>query len=871
MKVVPGDDDSDDTADSGDEYGNKVLGNFKKNSKSKKVQNGSKSERGSQARTRPTNNQLLYKAYFRWTHDTIDISDCSGLPCETDACPSVTACFLQVLQTLHDAEQLRTTGAKRNVLQILSNNTRRTKVVELSTGTHRVPDELRKHYLSDGESGQYSTNLDRNRYGTDENYLFTVIRYDLEFLGLCPCLVDVEIVDAKAGNASMLVESGAQACMCGKPNHHAPHTQSRARHQVSISVPNIATVATMVNLNQQLQGIETLQPQRMNYPSAVPYQSIPTATSLLPSRGSGRDSPLPANSGGSGLFDALVMAATGGSGEMNSALPINVMAAHPNSGTNMAANIAYGGFSGFPSATNGSLIPALPTHHEQLLMGQSTFGQPVLATGAYGPAAAAAPSGFQPVRSGVAPNMVQPSRMHGPPHRNRSRLWSALSSGELDSLQNALDAYIKGHEEEIVSKPLNGEPVVPSPGPEAGPSSAVATNADSGFLDPASVRMRRRKPPRGNSSFLLRAVDSSGGFSGLSNLGFSLGFKENSDDNIEEVSVGAGPHTADSGGGEVEGELVRREGGGEAGADIKNEAEAEADDSPQEQAPSCLQQRRRARYVPRQCSAVNMTGRVAAAQIKTMAVEIDDLRKENQRLKRGVQAGAAGVRTSLPDTSMLFSLEQELLGLKAELESTRGHCKALEEKEAVARERADRAEVQSAILSAELAKCKAEVHILLSKLVTPSGRNSASSVHHGNLQTSASQQAITSTILDIHTSLQNNGKIPHYPGFALDLNGHLKDQVEGSQLAGGMHPCGSLSQSSVEMGVFSPCGGLKGISNDASYERSSVAYKGSAGHDCSVEQKRSPRGGGVHKRDVDKVQGFEEEKEDHLAKKKVAL
>jgi hypothetical protein len=58
-------------------------------------------------------------------------------------------------------------------LQMLSTNTRRTKVVELSTGTHRVPDELRKHYLSDGEGGQYSTNLDRNRYGNDDQYLFT--------------------------------------------------------------------------------------------------------------------------------------------------------------------------------------------------------------------------------------------------------------------------------------------------------------------------------------------------------------------------------------------------------------------------------------------------------------------------------------------------------------------------------------------------------------------------------------------------------------------------------------------------------------------------------------------------------------------------
>ena len=56
---------------------------------------------------------------------------------------------------------------------MLSANTRRTKVVELSTGTHRVADELRRHSLADGEGGHYSTNLDRNRYGSDNNYLFT--------------------------------------------------------------------------------------------------------------------------------------------------------------------------------------------------------------------------------------------------------------------------------------------------------------------------------------------------------------------------------------------------------------------------------------------------------------------------------------------------------------------------------------------------------------------------------------------------------------------------------------------------------------------------------------------------------------------------
>lgn len=37
----------------------------------------------------------------------------------------------------------------------------------------RVADELRRHSLTDGEGGHYSTNLDRNRYGSDNNYLFT--------------------------------------------------------------------------------------------------------------------------------------------------------------------------------------------------------------------------------------------------------------------------------------------------------------------------------------------------------------------------------------------------------------------------------------------------------------------------------------------------------------------------------------------------------------------------------------------------------------------------------------------------------------------------------------------------------------------------
>ena len=78
----------------------------------------------------------------------------------------------------------------------------------------RVPEELKKHSLSDGQGGQYSTNLDRNRYGSDDQYLSTVIRYDLEYLNLCPCLVDVEIIDAKLGSGTVMVSAGDQACVC---------------------------------------------------------------------------------------------------------------------------------------------------------------------------------------------------------------------------------------------------------------------------------------------------------------------------------------------------------------------------------------------------------------------------------------------------------------------------------------------------------------------------------------------------------------------------------------------------------------------------------------------------------------------------------
>ena len=167
-------------------------------------------------RSRPTNNQLSYKAHFRWKHYSEELEQGTELPVGTEACASVTSAFLQILAIIHNVEACRVHKA-RNILSILSTNTRRTKVVELSSGTHRVADELRRHSLSDGMGGHYSTNLDRNRYGSDNNYLFTVTRYNLESLGLCPCLVDIEIVDTRNGNEVQIVTAGPEACSCDSP------------------------------------------------------------------------------------------------------------------------------------------------------------------------------------------------------------------------------------------------------------------------------------------------------------------------------------------------------------------------------------------------------------------------------------------------------------------------------------------------------------------------------------------------------------------------------------------------------------------------------------------------------------------------------
>mmetsp|Transcript_1796 Transcript_1796/g.3988 ORF Transcript_1796/g.3988 Transcript_1796/m.3988 type:complete len:813 (-) Transcript_1796:985-3423(-) len=550
-------------------------------------------------RARPTNNQLLYKAYFRWQHYQHKLRPGTDLPVETDACASVTAAFLQVLQILQSAEQLRIGGQKRSVLQVLSTNTRRTKVVELSSGTHRVPDELRKHYLSDGDGGQYSTNLDRNRYGNDDNYLFTVIRYDLEFLGLCPCLVDVEIIDAKANNSSTIVSSGHEACTCANKVVEAP-----AMPMPVAAPPPVAPVPPLV-----------VKPEPV--PAAMAPQWLPPA--VAPARS--KDSPKPSQSGVSQLFDALVMAATGGQ-------------------------------EGAAAAGVGGDAPVTSPYFTQPRVEAPEAAAPVLE-------AQAAPRG--PVH-------------HSAPQRNRSRLWSALSFGN-DSLQNALDAFRA--EEEIASGPFEGLPEAVAPGSEP------------------ATRLRRRKPPRGNSSFLLRATDS-GLFSGLSKLGLSLGFKEKSDENIKQEGTDVqGPVPAESG------EEVQNENANEEEEEAEAEAEAVKpggdETAPHEDLP------RRVRYVPRQESAVNLTGRVVAAEVKRLTAELESLRAENRRLREArANSGADGHAAKV---------ENELLALRAEVAQLMVGKKVAEER------------ITS--LQTDLARSKQETNILLAKLVGANGAQMA--------------------------------------------------------------------------------------------------------------------------------------------------
>lgn len=517
------------------------------------------------SRTRPTNNQLLYKAYFRWSHYPFKLRNGTNhLPTETDSCASVTSAFLQVLHALHVAEESRT-ALKRNILQMLSTNTRRTKVVELSTGTHRVPDELKKHYLSDGEDGQYSTNLDRNRYGNDDQYLFTVVRYDLEFLGFCPCIVDVEIIDAKNNNQSISVSAGPESCTCVKDSMGPPRDEP-------------APVSNNVS------------------------KGLPTGPS------SKNDSPKRSASGVSQLFDALVMAATGG--------------------TEDAAAVGLGGE---PPVTSK--------------MGfESKFG----------------------TLDGKQQQGERPQ--HALPARQRSRLWSALSYGDVDSLQNALDAFRA--EDEIVS----------------GPNLSEALHSGEG-----SLRKRNRKPLRPSSSLL--GLDSS--FLG-SMMKSTSGLKEKSDENAKGDVISSGAQNL---------QPSSTVGSQEDDSEPPNILQ---DDDPDHQHPP-----RRVRHVPRQSSAVNLTTRTAPAELKRLTAEIESLRNENRRLQLQVRDQANISNFDDGDRARVRALEQEMLRMRQEFQQLAAAKASAEAAKALAEAAKAAAEEQSMKLSAELSSTKSTTEQVL--------------------------------------------------------------------------------------------------------------------------------------------------------------
>lgn len=120
--------------------------------------------------------------------------------------------------TLQEIEAMHCCAEKTNILKLLSQDTRHTKIVNLACGTHKVSEELKKHSYIDNEGTQYTTNLDRNRYGPDNQYMVTVIRYNLSLLGLCPCLVDVEVLDQKSSETRM-ISAGIQLCTCEDEDH----------------------------------------------------------------------------------------------------------------------------------------------------------------------------------------------------------------------------------------------------------------------------------------------------------------------------------------------------------------------------------------------------------------------------------------------------------------------------------------------------------------------------------------------------------------------------------------------------------------------------------------------------------------------------
>jgi hypothetical protein len=398
-------------------------------------------------------------------------------------------------------------------------------------------------------------------------------------------------------------------------------------------------------------------------------------------------SPKRSNSGVSHAFDALVMAATGGT---------EGAAAAAAGGEPQVESVAGRGGGAAAGAGN-------PTTAIAAAVAAGALAAAAVAAAAGGAAAAAA----LPAAAAAA----AAARAHALPAKQRSRLFggagAALSYGDADSLQNALDAFRA--EEEIASGLGLSDATM-----------AAAANAAAGGTA-ESFRRRQRKPMRGPSSSMLGAAPGDSLLGSLLKAGVS-GLKEKSADNGGEVSSGAEAGGAGGGGEGGGGDGVVGGGLPEPGA-VSEEDDSQPEKQQQQAAAAARNRQlaaavaaaaagvvgggaddggagagadpgpppggpgadfhggRRVRHVPRQSSAINLGTRVGPAELKRLAAEVETLRTDNLRLSNalrgnGLDPAAAG---SVSDVRLRM-LEDQLLSLQEQVaELERGKAAAEEE------------------------------------------------------------------------------------------------------------------------------------------------------------------------------------------------
>jgi hypothetical protein len=92
----------------------------------------------------------------------------------------------------------------------------------------------------------------------DDQYLATVVRYNLDFLDLCPLLVDITILDAKGGNITTSVSAEPGSCKCHPsglrpplPVPPPPSVEHNSAEVRGISGPLKSSVCPLLPLRHQ--------------------------------------------------------------------------------------------------------------------------------------------------------------------------------------------------------------------------------------------------------------------------------------------------------------------------------------------------------------------------------------------------------------------------------------------------------------------------------------------------------------------------------------------------------------------------------------------------------------------------------------------